>query len=187
MYEAELYSSKDLNAVNKYWKERMPKNARIASWWEEHLELFSAMQVEKVATFLVLCLIVIIAGFNLISSMIMLLLEKKWEIGILQSMGCAPRDAYRIYFRLGWYTGGLGMALGAVSAVVLLLIQQYFPFFVMPGANDVYIFKYVPVIVNVWDVLATLAMVSLLITLSSLVPAKRANRIKPLDAIKTKQ
>jgi lipoprotein-releasing system permease protein len=187
MFEAELYSSKDLNTVNKYWKGRMPKNARIASWWEEHLELFSAMQVEKVATFLVLCLIVIIAGFNLISSMIMLLLEKKWEIGILQSMGCAPRDAYRIYFRLGWYTGGLGMALGAVSAVVLLLIQQYFPFFVMPGANDVYIFKYVPVIVNVWDVLATLAMVSLLITLSSLVPAKRANRIKPLDAIKTKQ
>lgn len=79
------------------------------------------------------------------------------------------------------------MVLGAASAVILLLVQQYFPFFVMPGANDVYIFKYVPVIVNVWDVLATIAMVSLLITLSSLVPAKRANKIKPLDAIKTKQ
>ena len=187
MLEAELYASSELNAANKYWKDHMPDNARIASWWEEHLELFSAMQVEKIATFLVLCLSVIIAGFNLISSMIMLLLEKKWEIGILQSMGCAPRDAYRIYFRLGWYTGGLGMLLGAVSAVILLLIQQYFPFFVMPGANDVYIFKYVPIIVNVWDVLATIAMVSLLITLSSLVPARRANKIKPLDAIKTKQ
>lgn len=187
MFEAELHSSKELNAVNKFWKDKIPENTRVASWWEEHLELFSAMQIEKVATFLVLCLIVIIAGFNLISSMIMLLLEKKWEIGILQSMGCAPRDAHRIYFRLGWYTGGLGMALGAFSAVVLLLIQQYAPFFVMPGANDVYIFKYVPVIVNFWDILATLAMVSLLITLSSLVPARRANKIKPLDAIKTKQ
>ena len=57
----------------------------------------------------------------------------------------------------------------------------------MPGANDVYIFKYVPVIVNFWDVLATLMMVSILITISSLVPARRANKIKPLDAIKTKQ
>lgn len=186
-FEAELRSSRDLNEVNAYWKKHVPKNARVASWWEEHLDLFSAMQIEKIATFLVLSLIVIIAGFNLISSMIMLLLEKKWEIGILQSMGCAPRDAQRIYFRLGWYTGGLGMALGALVAVILLLIQQYFPFFVMPGANDVYIFKYVPVIVNVWDVLATLAMVSLLITLSALVPAHRANKIKPLDAIKTKQ
>ncbi len=186
-FEAELYTPKDLSQVNKYWKERLPENTRVASWWEEHLELFSAMQVEKIATFIVLSLIVIIAGFNLISSMIMLLLEKKWEIGILQSMGCAPRDAYRIYFRLGWYTGGLGMVLGAVSAVVLMLIQQYFPFFIMPGANDVYIFKYVPVIVNLWDVLATIAMVSLLITISSLVPARRANKIKPLDAIKTKQ
>jgi len=186
-FEAELFSTNDLNSVNKYWKEHIPENSRVASWWEEHLELFSAMQVEKIATFLVLSLIIIIAGFNLISSMIMLLLEKKWEIGILQSMGCAPRDAHRIYFRLGWYTGGLGMILGAVMAVILLLVQQYFPFFVMPGANDVYIFKYVPVIVNFWDVLATLIMVSILITFSSLVPARRANRIKPLDAIKTKQ
>jgi len=169
-FEAELYSSKDLSSVNKYWKEHIPENSRVASWWEEHIELFSA-----------------IAGFNLISSMIMLLLEKKWEIGILQSMGCAPRDAHRIYFRLGWYTGGLGMVLGAISAVVLLLLQQYFPFFIMPGANDVYIFKYVPVIVSFWDVLATIVMVSVLITFSSLVPAKRANKIKPLDAIKTKQ
>ncbi|MCF7833386.1 MAG: ABC transporter permease [Candidatus Marinimicrobia bacterium] len=186
-FEAELHSTSDLNSVNKYWKEHIPDNCRVASWWEEHLELFSAMQVEKIATFLVLSLIVIIAGFNLISSMIMLLLEKKWEIGILQSMGCAPRDAYRIYFRLGWYTGGLGMVLGTAVAVILLLIQQNFPFFVMPGANDVYIFKYVPVIVNFWDVFATLIMVSILITLSSLIPAKRANNIKPLEAIKTKQ
>ncbi|MEA3391698.1 MAG: FtsX-like permease family protein [Candidatus Marinimicrobia bacterium] len=186
-FEAELHSSKELNIVNKYWKEHIPENSRVASWWEEHLELFSAMQIEKVATFLVLSLIIIIAGFNLISSMIMLLLEKKWEIGILQSMGCAPRDVHRIYFRLGWYTGGLGMILGVVMAVILLLIQQYFPFFIMPGANDVYIFKYVPVIVNFWDVFATLIMVSILITISSLVPARRANKIKPLDAIKTKQ
>lgn len=76
MFEAELYTSKELSAVNKVWKEKIPENTRVASWWEEHLELFSAMQVEKIATFLVLCLIVLIAGFNLISSMIMLLLEK---------------------------------------------------------------------------------------------------------------
>ena len=186
MYEAELHSTRELKAVSKYWKDHLPKEARLATWWEEHLDLFSAMQIEKLATFLVLSLIVLIAGFNLISSMIMLLLEKKWEIGILQSMGCAPRDAYRIYFRLGWYTGGVGMLAGALFSVIVLLIQQYFPFIVMPGANDVYIFKYVPVIVNVGDVLATLAMVSLLITFSSLIPARRANRIKPLEAIKTK-
>ena len=135
MFEAELHSSNELNSVNKYWKENIPANSRVASWWEEHLDLFSAMQVEKIATFLVLCLIVIIAGFNLISSMIMLLLEKKWEIGILQSMGCAPRDAYRIYFRLGWYTGGLGMVLGAATAVILLLIQQFFPVLCYAGSQ----------------------------------------------------
>ncbi len=186
MYEAELHSIKELAAVNKYWKEHLPEGARMATWWEEHLELFTAMQIEKLATFLVLSLIVLIAGFNLISSMIMLLLEKKWEIGILQSMGCGPRDAYKIYFRLGWYTGGVGMLAGAVFSVLILLLQQYFPFIVMPGANDVYIFKYVPVIVNGWDILATIVMVSLLITLSSLIPARRANKIKPLEAIKTK-
>ncbi len=186
-YEVELHHHANLDSENKFWKSAVSENIRVATWWEEHIELFSAMEVEKYATFFALNMIIILAGFNLISSMVMLLLEKKWEIGILQSMGCGPKDAYKIYFRLGWYTGGLGMSLGAVFAVLLLLIQQYFPFFIMPGANDVYIFKYVPVIVNIWDVLFTLAMVSLLITFSSLVPARRANRIKPLEAIKTKQ
>lgn len=186
LFEAELHSPKDLSEVNKYWKANLPDDIRMATWWEEHLDLFSAMQIEKLATFLVLSLIVIIAGFNLISSMIMLLLEKKWEIGILQSMGCAPGDAHRIYFRLGWYTGGIGMLSGTIFSLLILLIQQYFPFIVMPGANEVYIFKYVPVIVTFWDVLATVAMVSILITFSSLIPARRANKIKPLEAIKTK-
>ena len=185
--EIELKEDADLENENRFWKARLPENVRVATWWEEHLELFSAMQVEKYATFFVLNLIILLAGFNLISSMVMLLLEKKWEIGILQSMGCGPRDASRIYFRLGWYTGGLGMAAGAIFAVALLLLQQNFPFFVMPGGNDVYIFKYVPVVVKFWDVFFTLLMVSLLISVSSLLPARRAAKVRPLEAIKTKQ
>ena len=185
--ETELTQEKQLLQVQKDWQSRLPASVRLANWWEEHLELFSAMQVEKIATFLVLCLVILLAGFNLIASMVMLLLEKKWEIGILQSMGCGSRDAYRIYFRLGWYTGGLGMVLGLVSALLLLLLQQYFPFFVMPGAEDVYIFRYVPVIVNFWDVLFTVLVVALLISLASLLPARRAARVRPLEAIKTKQ
>ncbi|MFA5435457.1 MAG: FtsX-like permease family protein [Candidatus Neomarinimicrobiota bacterium] len=185
--ETELVREKMLPLVQKDWQSRVPESLRVANWWEEHLELFSAMQIEKIATFLVLCLVILLAGFNLIASLVMLLLEKKWEIGILQSMGCASRDAYRIYFRLGWYTGGLGMMLGLISALLLLLIQQYFPFFVMPGAEDVYIFRYVPVIVNFWDVLFTVLVVSLLISLASLLPARRAARIRPLEAIRTKQ
>lgn len=185
--ETELAQEKQLLHVQRNWQSRLPESVRLANWWEEHLELFSAMQVEKIATFLVLCLVILLAGFNLIASMVMLLLEKKWEIGILQSMGCGSRDAYRIYFRLGWYTGGLGMLLGLVSALLLLLLQQYFPFVVMPGAEDVYIFRYVPVIVNFWDVLFTVLVVSLLISLASLLPARRAARVRPMEAIKTKQ
>ncbi|MBW6458837.1 MAG: ABC transporter permease, partial [FCB group bacterium] len=186
-FEVEFKPGTKLKNESKYWKETVPEQVRTATWREEHIELFAAMEVEKYATFFVLNLIIILAGFNLISSMIMLLLEKKWEIGILQSMGCGPGDAKKIYFRLGWYTGGLGMVLGLAVSLGLLLVQQYAPFLVMPGADDVYIFKYVPVIVNAWDVLFTLVMVSALITISSLVPARRADRIKPLEAIRTKQ
>ncbi|MDZ7797564.1 MAG: FtsX-like permease family protein [Candidatus Marinimicrobia bacterium] len=185
--EVEFKESADPENENKFWKARVPESVRVSTWWEEHIELFSAMEVEKYATFFALNLIIILAGFNLISSMMMLLLEKKWEIGILQSMGCGPKDASRIYFRLGWYTGGLGMAAGAVFAVTVLLIQQHFPFFIMPGGYDVYIFKYVPIVVKLWDVFFTLLMVSVLISISSLLPARRAGRVKPLDAINTKQ
>ncbi|MEA1986826.1 MAG: FtsX-like permease family protein [Candidatus Marinimicrobia bacterium] len=159
----------------------------ITTWEEDHREVFSAMKVEKIMTFLVLTLIIVLACFNLISSLLMLLLEKKWEIGILKSVGLNDKNSFRLYFYLGWLTGGSGVILGMIFSLTILLIQQYFPFIPLPGAGDVYIMKYMPVDVKLVDVIVTFLTLSVVISISSWYPARKANQIKPLEAIKSKQ
>ena len=114
----------------------------------------------------------------------MLLLEKKWEVGILKSMGLKDNQAFRIYFILGWITGGIGMVIGLISSLSLLLWQQFHPFIRLPG--DVYFIKYLPVVVSPWDVLLTIIVLILIITLASLLPARHSVKLKPLDSIKIK-
>jgi len=84
-------------------------------------------------------------------------------------------------------TGGSGLIAGLIFSVILMLIQQYFPFIPMPGGSDVYIFRYVPVVLKWQDVAMTLIVISSLISISSWLPARRASRILPLKALKSKQ
>lgn len=162
----------------------LPEQVSLISWKDEHRELFAAMEMEKKGTFIVLNLIILLAGFNLVSSLIMLLLEKKWEVGILKSMGLKDNQAFRIYFILGWITGGIGMIIGLSASLIFLLWQQFHPFIRLPG--DVYFIEYLPVIVSFRDVLLTIVVLILIITLAGLLPARHSVKLKPLDSIKVK-
>ncbi len=162
----------------------LPEKIPLVPWQEEHRELFAAMEMEKKGTFIVLNLIILLAGFNLVSSLIMLLLEKKWEIGILKSMGLRDDDAFRIYFILSWITGGIGMVIGLIVSLTLLLWQQFHPFIMLP--QDVYFIKYLPVIVSPVDVILTTAVLIVIISLAGLFPARQSVKLKPLDSIKVK-
>ncbi|RKY51560.1 MAG: hypothetical protein DRP86_00895 [Candidatus Neomarinimicrobiota bacterium] len=162
----------------------LPDNIPCIPWQEEHRELFAAMEMEKKGTFLVLNLIILLAGFNLVSSLIMLLLEKKWEIGILKSMGLQDKDAFRIYFILSWITGGIGMLIGLLGSLPLLLWQQFRPFIKLP--QDVYFITYLPVRVMLPDVILTILVLIAIISLAGLLPARQSVKLKPLDSIKVK-
>lgn len=162
----------------------LPPSTSLIPWQEEHRELFAAMEIEKRGTFVVLNLIILLAGFNLVSSLIMLLLEKKWEIGILKSMGLHEKGAFRIYFLLSWITGGIGMMIGLLFSLPLLLWQQYQPFIKLP--QDLYIIEYLPVRVLPVDVIVTLIVLIIIISLAGLFPARQSVKLKPLDSIKVK-
>lgn len=162
----------------------LPQNIILKTWQDEHKELFAAMQMEKIGTFIVLNLIIVLAGFNLIASLIMLLLEKQWEIGILKSTGISNRTIFRIYMLLGWINGGIGLIGGLLVSVPLLLIQQYRPFITLP--QDVYFIKYLPVSVLGLDIVLTILVLAILISLASWYPARRSAKMKPLTAIRVK-
>jgi lipoprotein-releasing system permease protein len=159
-------------------------NAELSTWQENHQELFAAMRLEKIGTFIVLNLIIVLAGFNLVASLMMLLLEKRWEIGILKSCGMDNDLVFYVYLWLGAINGFLGLIGGLALSLPLLLWQQYFPFIILP--QDVYFIKYLPVAVHGLDVLAAIFALILLIFAASWYPAKRSAELNPLAAIRVK-
>ncbi|HDR04796.1 MAG TPA: ABC transporter permease [Candidatus Marinimicrobia bacterium] len=178
-----LNGIKSERAINDL-KRLMPDGAEITSWQETHQELFAAMRLEKIGTFIVLNLIIVLAGFNLLASLVMLLLEKRWEIGILKSCGMDNQLVFYIYLWLGFINGFLGLIGGLVISLTLLLWQQFYPFIILP--QDVYFIKYLPVNVQFFDLIVTILALMLLIIAASWYPAKRSAELNPLSAIRVK-
>lgn len=157
-----------------------PYNAR--TWFEMRQNLFSWMQMEKWAMFIILCLIIIVAAFNIISTLIMVVMDKTREIGILKSMGANNRSISRIFIFEGVVVGVLGTLIGGIIGFVLCWAQLKYQFFSLPG--DVYFINSLPIKMKVLD-FVLISLASMLICLvSSLYPAKRASKLIPVDAIR---
>jgi len=156
------------------------ENLEVKSWRELHRSLFGAMKLEKYGSFLALSFIVLVAIFNLTSSLVMLVMEKINQIGMLQALGMNKQQVKSIFVRLGFLTGSLGLGAGIVLSVVLSLLQQYFQFIPLPA---VYFIKYVPVEVHILDLIIIGGTGLLMIYLGTLYPSKKISDLRPLEAI----
>ncbi len=153
----------------------------INTWRERHQTLYNAMTMEKWGSLIALTLIIIVATFNLISSLVMLVLEKIQEIGILKTIGANDQMVQRIFLRQGWYVGGIGTAIGTLLGIGLVLFQSYTGFFQLPG--DIYFINAVPVILSPVDVTIVVCISLLLSLLAAVYPAKQAEKLQPIEAI----
>jgi lipoprotein-releasing system permease protein len=151
-------------------------------WMAQNRTLFSWMKLEKAVVFAVILLIVLVAAFNIISSLIMVVIEKTKEIGILVSMG-AKRKSIRLIFMLeGIVIGLAGTILGAAAGLALCYFQQQYHFIPIPG--EVFFIDFLPVQVKWTDTAAVFAATNLLCFLATLYPANRAARLLPVDALR---
>jgi lipoprotein-releasing system permease protein len=152
----------------------------ISSWEDLHKDLFGAMKLEKYGSFLALTFIILIAIFNLTSSLIMLIMEKIREIGMLQTLGMNSKHIQGIFLRLGFITGGIGLMIGLILAMVFCLLQINLRFIPLPA---VYIIPYLPMEVHALDILAIAAAGIILIFIGTLYPSWRIGKLTPLEAI----
>jgi lipoprotein-releasing system permease protein len=152
----------------------------ISSWEDLHKDLFGAMKLEKYGSFLALTFIILIAIFNLTSSLIMLIMEKIREIGMLQTLGMNSKHIQGIFLRLGFITGGIGLMIGLILAMVFCLLQINLRFIPLPS---VYIIPYLPMEVHALDILAIAAAGLILIFAGTLYPSWRIGKLSPLEAI----
>jgi lipoprotein-releasing system permease protein len=155
---------------------------RSNNWIELNRNLFTWMKLEKTVMFVILALIILVAAFNIVSTLFMVVLEKRRDIGVLKSLGADSATVMRVFLIEGLLIGAVGTALGAALAAALIAVLRRYPFVRLPG--DVYFIERLPVRPEAGDFMAVIAAALLLCLGAALYPAWRASRLDPVEAIR---
>ncbi len=154
----------------------------VESWITTHQALFSALRLEKLAMGLILFLIVLVAAFNIVSTLVMVVVDRTREIGILKSMGMTDGQVLRVFVLQGLSIGIIGTFLGTVFGLTLAWALDRFELITIPP--DIHFIDRLPIAINPWDVLL-IVVVSLAISLvATIYPALQASRLQPVEAIR---
>lgn len=163
---------------------------QLRDWSQENRVWFEAVQVEKRMMFIILTLIVAVASFNLVSMLVMTVVDKRSDIAILRSMGASRASIMRIFMVQGFASGGLGTLLGVALGIVIVssldavlrTLEKLFAFEVLP--KGVYLLQRIPTDMHGAD-LAQVALIALALSfLATLYPSWRAARSRPADALR---
>ncbi len=160
--------------------DRLP--VRATEWQEENKSLFQALKLEKLGMSIILLLIVVVAAFNIVSTLTMIVSDKTREIGILRAMGLPAKSIRRIFLYQGTIVGAVGtfggVALGLAAAAVLETFQ-----FVKLDPS-IYFIDHLPVNTQPLDILLIVVSSLLIAALATLYPASQAARLYPVEAIR---
>ena len=155
---------------------------RVMTWYDLHRDLYSVMRLERWMAYIILCLIIGVASFNLLGSLTMSVIEKTRDIGILKSMGATINSIVKIFMFEGILVGVLGSLLGLTLGLVLVWLQSHYHLF--PLDPTVYIIPAIPVEVHILDLIIVASTALALCSLAALYPAKRASHFVPVEAIR---
>ena len=155
---------------------------RALDWIMLNRNLFTALRLEKIVTFIVLVLIVLVAAFNIVAMLITMVLRKTKEIGILKAMGTKPNTIVRIFVGVGFLIGVIGTTIGGLFGFIASLLLNRYQFVHLPG--DVYFIKNLPVQMQLSDFILVVACSLLISLLATIYPAYKAARLVPVEAIR---
>jgi len=175
VYAAERVSGQLVNALGGF-----PYTVR--NWMEMNANLFAALQLEKTAMFIFLVLIVLVGSFSIITTLVMLVIQKTRDIAVLMSMGARPREIQRIFMLQGTIIGSFGTLLGFLLGVPLSLLLKKYQFIELP--RDVYPVDYLPIRLEALDLTLIGVAAMGLCFLATLYPARKASRLNPADALR---
>jgi lipoprotein-releasing system permease protein len=171
----------------------LPKGAEdylVNDWTEEHVNFFRSIEITKHMLFVILSLMVAVAAFNIVSTMVMVVKDKRRDIAILRTFGSSPRSILSVFIVQGSLIGGLGIAGGLIAGVLLAVNLQR----LVHGLEDLLGFKFLdarvyfmsdlPAYVQVGDLVQICGVAFVLACISTIYPAWRAARLLPAESLR---
>ena len=176
--EIKLKYGEDLEDRKDDLQKALGKQLLVQTRYQQNMSLYNTMRLEKWAIYAILTLILVIAAFNMVSALSMLVLEKKKDISILQSLGGSRSFIRKIFLSEGLLLGGIGAGIGIGLAVIICFLQIKFKLIKLQGGS--FLIDYFPVKLIASDFLLVAGTAALIALVASLVPAIKASR-QPIE------
>ncbi len=151
-------------------------------WMQMNKNLFSALKLEKITMFIILILIILVASFNIVSTLVMLVIEKAREIAILKAMGATSRGIMSIFMIQGLIIGVIGTVIGVIGGYAVCYLLKTFKFITLPA--DIYNLSHLPVNMRLSDFILISTSAIIISFLATLYPSWQAARLNPVEPLR---
>ncbi len=169
-------------AVKEKLQDVLGPAAIVRTWQETDRTLFEALKLEKIAMFTILTLIVVVASFNIASTLVVMVMEKKRQIGILKAIGATSNDVRKIFLYQGAIIGFCGAVSGCVIGFVLGMLLKKYHFIAL--SEEIYSMPYLPIKLE-WTVFAVVGLLALgICLLATIYPASRAAKLEAAETLR---
>ena len=176
-----VYSDKPMEDIKRL-APLMPSTAAVYGWWQQNGNFFAALELEKQALFIVLMLIILMAAINIISSLLMTVMNRRSEIALLLTLGATPAEVKKLFVNLGVIIGIAGIVTGVALGFSGMWLLTTFDIISLP--KDVYGTSKLPLDLDTWDFVFIIVGAFFIVLLSSFYPAKKAGNVDPLTVLR---
>ena len=171
----------DAKTMQAILKDKLPSNLSLNTWKSVHPSLLNAMKLERIGALVVLSLIIIVSGFNLASTLFLIIIRKTKEFGILRAVGLEKKKVRSVIFTQGMLIGGAGISSGCIIGLILVWVQQATGLIPLP--SDIYFLNAVPMELTTADVIGVLAISLVLVLGFIIITSWKANRIPLFESL----
>jgi lipoprotein-releasing system permease protein len=160
---------------------KLAPQLKVQDWVQLNSHLFASLKLERFAMSVILAFIIVVASFNIVTTLTLMVLEKKKEISILKAMGARNEHVAAMFFSEGLLIGVLGVGGGLILAFVICIILKRYEFIALP---DIYYDRTLPVTFQPWYYIGVAACAVVIVLVACLYPSRRAAHLNPLDGIR---
>jgi lipoprotein-releasing system permease protein len=170
------------NEIRREIVKRLSPQYFARTWVEMNKNLFSALKLEKLMMYIILALIILVASFNIITSLIMTVMEKKKDIAILKSIGAKRQSIMKIFMMEGIIIGVVGAVMGCLGGYIGCLVIKYTNLFSL--SPDIYYITKLPAKISIFDILLIALITAVICVLATIYPSYKASTIDPVETLR---